>query len=480
MPSPPPRRLGARVRALRRRAALTQVQLADRLGISPSYLNLIENNKRPLPAEVLIQLAAQFQVDLASFAGDDEGRTVSDLVEVFSDPLFEEHGVTTTELRELLAAAPVAARAVLTLYNAYKSTRESADTLASRLYDGEEVPGLDRARLSSEEVTDLVQRNGNHFPALEEAAEELWARAPLDRNDLYPGLVRTLERDLGVTVRIEPADGARDVLRRFDPERRVLALSELLPTRSRNFQLAHTIGLLTQGPTIDRILAEELLSTPESRSLARVALGNYFAAAVTMPYAPFLEAARQTRYDVDVVARRFRVGFEQAAHRLTSLRRPGAEGVPFHFLRIDVAGNISKRFSASGIRFARFSGTCARWNVFTAFGTPGMIRVQVSRMPDGAAFFCIARTVQKDSFGYHAQHPIMAIGLGCLVEYARELVYADGVDLESANNVVPVGVTCRTCERTDCEQRAVPSARSPLRIDENVRMISPYAPGPGR
>lgn len=467
-----PVRLGSRVRALRRRLGLTQVQLAEKLGISSSYLNLIENDKRPLPAQVLLTLATQLQVDLATFASEEEARTVAELVEVFADPLFEPHEVGTAEVRELASVAPSAARAVVALYHAYKRAREDGEALADAVGDHDE--GADPARLSSEEVTALIQRHQNHFPALELAAEELWRRARLDRQDLYPGLVRHLEKELGFAVRIAPAEAEAQELRRYDPDRRLLTLSELLPTRARNFELAATIALLTQESTLGALLADAPLTTDASRALARVALANYFAGAVLMPYAPYLEAARRARYDLDVVSRRFRVGFEQAAHRLTSLRRAGQEGVPFHFVRMDVAGNISKRFSASGIRFARFSGTCPRWNVFAAFQTPGLIRVQISTMPEGDTFFCIARTIQRDSFGWHQQPPMLAIGLGCKIEFARELVYAEGIDLENARNVVPVGVTCRTCSRVDCAERAVPSLRSPLRIDEQVRRASPY------
>jgi predicted transcriptional regulator len=221
---------------------------------------------------------------------------------------------------------------------------------------------------------------------------------------------------------------------------------------------------------------DENLTTTESRALARVALANYFAAALLMPYQPFLETARAERYDIELLAHRYGASFEQVCHRLTTLRRPGAEGVPLHFLRIDIAGNISKRFSGSGIRFARFSGACPRWNVHAAFMTPGMIRIQVSRMPDGNVYFCIARTVRSDRGGYHAPHTVQAIGLGCDVRYARELVYADGIDVEDPNAAVPVGVTCRICEHLDCEQRAFPALTHPLRIDENVRGVSFFAP----
>ena len=185
-----------------------------------------------------------------------------------------------------------------------------------------------------------------------------------------------------------------------------------------------------------------------------VVKASYFAGAVLMPYEPFLAAARELRYDVELLERRFGVSFEQVCHRLTTLRRPGSEGVPFHFLRIDIAGNISKSFSASGIRFARFSGACPRWNAHAAFLTPGLIRTQLSEMPDGRKYFCIARTIQKDTGGYRGQHAMQALGLGCEMGHAKELIYADGLRLDQPP--VPVGVTCRLCERTDCEQRAFP------------------------
>jgi predicted transcriptional regulator/transcriptional regulator with XRE-family HTH domain len=467
-------KLGAKVRALRRRENLNQVQLAERLGISPSYLNLIESNKRPLPASLLIRLAQLFNVDLHTFATDEDARLVADLIEVFADPLFEGNGLTSTEVREVATASPNAGRAVLSLYRAFQAARESAASLSSRVSEGEELTGVDRSSIPSEEVSDLIQSHMNHFPDLETGAEELWKSAKLELDELSPGLVRYLEKQLGVQVRIARGEAERGTLRRFDAQRKILTLSELLPTRSRQFQMAHQIGLLTQRATLESLAQDPRLTTDESRALARVALANYFAGAVLMPYEPFLQAAREERYDIDVIGRRFRVGFEQVSHRLTTLRRPGAEAVPFHMIRIDVAGNISKRFSASGIRFPRFSGICPRWNIFAAFLTPGMIRIANSRMPDGLTYFCLARTIHKDSGGYHAQHPVQAIGIGCQAQYAKQLVYSDGVDLDNVESATPVGVTCRLCERTDCEQRALPSLRHPLQVDENVRGLTLY------
>ncbi|KYF87444.1 DNA-binding protein [Sorangium cellulosum] len=466
--------LGAKVRALRRREHMTQVDLAERLGVSASYLNLIENNRRPLTAPLLIRLAQIFQLDLQNFASEEDVRLTADLHEVFGDPIFESHGLTNADLRELVASSPNVARAVLTLYRTYATTRESLDTLGERLA-GDGFVAVDNSRLPSEEVSDLIQRRMNHFPELEEGAEALWREAELDADDVYRGLVRYLHATRGIEVRIVRVADERQAMRRYDPERRVLSISEVLPPRSRRFQLAHQLGLLTQSAAIDRILRDENLTTPESRALARVALANYFAAAILMPYQPFLEAARAERYDIELLAHRFGTSFEQVCHRLTTLRRPGAEGVPMHMVRIDIAGNISKRFSGSGIRFARFSGACPRWNVHAALMTPGMIRIQLSQMPDGAVYFCIARTVRSDRGGYHVPHTVQSIGMGCDVRYARELVYADGIDLDNIDAAVPVGVTCRTCERLDCAQRALPALQHPLRLDENRRGVSFYA-----
>lgn len=466
-------RLGAKVRALRRKESLSQAQMALRLGISASYLNLIENDRRPLPAVVLLRLGQEFGVDLQGFAGSEDQRLVADLLEALSDPLFESHPLNAADVRELAQSSPQLAQAMLALYRAWQGARRSAESLASEL-DLKDLTGVGPSHIPSEEVSDLIQQRMNHFAELEEGAERLWRDARLDAGDLHGSLTRYLSQSLGIGVKIARWAEQPGTLRRFDPERKTLYLSELLPTRSRTFQLAHQLALLTQREVLDRLCDEAGLTTPEARTLARVALANYFAAAVMMPYEAFRSAAEEERYDIDVLGRRFRVGFEQVCQRLTTLRRPGREGVSFHMIRIDVAGNISKRFSASGIRFARFSGVCPRWNIFAAFQTPGMIRIQVSKMPDGETFFCIARTVQRDAGGYHDQHPVMAIGLGCTVDEARRLVYADGVDLTSPSTAVPVGVSCRICERTDCDQRAMASMRQALRLDENVRGMSLY------
>jgi len=471
MANPP---LGAKVRALRRRQSMTQAELADRLGISASYLNLIEHGRRPLPAPLLIRLAGVFALDLKSLSGEQDARSAADLLELFGDPLFDGHDLPAAEVRELAAGSPQVARAVVALYHAYRAAKEAASTLASQLSE-RGVSAVD-SRLPTEEVSDLIQRHGNYFPELEEGAERLWRDARLDPANLYEALVRHLEARHGVKVQVERTATMARAVRRYDRSAGVLSLSEVLRRGSRNFQLAYQLGLLAEEAAIDRYAGDPQLTSPEARALSRVALSNYFAAAVLMPYGPFLEAARGERYDVELLGHRFRAGFEQTSHRLTTLRRPGAEGVPFHMVRIDIAGNISKHFSASGMRFPRFGGACPRWAVFGCFLTPGMIRTQLSQLPDGSRHFWVARTVRKEGGGFHAPRTVHALALGCDVAHAKKLVYADGVDLDSREAVVPVGMTCRLCDRMDCEQRALPPLQHPLQVHENVRGVSFYAP----
>jgi len=469
-------RLGPKVRSLRRREGLTQTQLAAKLEISPSYLNLIEHNQRPLPSHLLVKLAQVLKVDLGAFADDSHSRVTGDLQEIFGDPLFEELPLTTNDVREL-ADNPAAARAVIALYHAYRATNESTRALASTLYDGRDFLGLNPAHLPSEEVSDVIQVNMNYFPELEAAGERVAAAARLDRRDIYRSLVVYLRDKHGVEVDLVPVSRDRGAIRRYDPDHRVLTLSEVLPPWSRNFQIAHQIGLLDAQEEIKTIIArsEKNLTGQESVRLCRVAMANYFAAALLMPYDEFLRMTEEVRYDIELLQHHYTVSWEQVCHRLTTMRRAGGEGVPFHFVRVDIAGNISKRFSGTGIRFARFSGSCPRWDVHAAFLTPGRIRTQLSKMPDGTAYFCVARTIRK-SWGYAAGDALMAVGIGCPVAAARKLVYADGCDLDNLDAAVPIGTTCRLCERLDCEQRAFPALQHGMTIDENVRGRSFYAP----
>ncbi|MFT7626286.1 MAG: putative transcriptional regulator/DNA-binding XRE family transcriptional regulator [Myxococcota bacterium] len=465
-------RLGAKIRALRRGRDMTQAGLAVRLGISASYLNLIEHDRRALTAPLLIKLAQVLEIDLKTFAPDSDERTIADLMEVFGDAIFDGHSLSTTDVREFCLQAPGVSRAVLALYEGYREVQDTSRELSMRMSEQSDHAGLESWRLPSEEVTELLQRNRNYIGVLETAAEELWEEASLQAGDLWGGLSRFLRQKHGVDVRLVEADASSPHVRHYDPHRRLLVISEVLPPPSRVFQLAHQVALLTRGEVLDKVVDDPTLTTEDSTALGRVVAANYFAGAVMMPYERFREDSERQRYDAEMLGLRFRASFEQVCHRLTTLGRPGHEGIPFHFVRLDLAGNISKRYSGSGMSLARFSGLCPRWNVHAAFQNPGAVRVQVSQTPDKENWFSFARTVNPAPGGFRTARAALAVALGCKVEYASKMVYSDGLDLKDPNAAVDIGVSCRMCERTNCKQRAFPQLQKPLSIDVNVRGLS--------
>ncbi|MFI5010861.1 MAG: short-chain fatty acyl-CoA regulator family protein [Hyphomicrobiales bacterium] len=468
-------RIGGKLRRMRQERHMTQMQMAAELGLSPSYLNLIESNQRPVTVRVLLKLAERFQVELSTLAPEDDERLSTNLLEVFSDPLFDGADVKTSDVRDLVSSLPAVAHAFVDLYEAYRRRVSLPGSSAA----GEDASEDGAAGIPSEEVTEFLQRRSNHFPQLEESAESLWVEHGLALHTLHQDLIDLLSQRFAVDVEVAPSDVMQGELRRYSPLNRRLELSEMLPLPSRTFQLAHQLAFLALRKEIEAIASAGKFLTPAADALARSALANYFAGALLMPYGRFLAAARSTRYDLDVLQHRFGVSFEQVCHRLSTLRRPGQEGVPFHLIRVDIAGNISKRFSASGIHIARFGAACPRWNVYDAFATPGMVRVQVSKMPEGEAFFCMARTIEPAGRmtrrgGLPHRAGLLSIGLGCAIQHARDLVYSDGLNLDDPQIVTPIGVSCRTCPRDDCSDRAMPSLNQRLEIDENRRGLSTY------
>jgi len=466
--------LGPKMRRLRREHGLTQAQMAEQLGISPSYLNLIEHNQRPVTVPLLLKLAQGFGVDLQGFAEDDDSRMVAGLREVFSDPLFESADLKSQDFRDVVAATPALAAAVVQLYRAYRERCDDVRLLAEQVADRDKLHLIQNPSFPVDEVREMFHVHSNHFPDLEAAAEALWEIATLRSGDLYRGLADYLDAACSVRVRLLPIDVMGHAARRYDRHSRRILVSEMLSQPARVFQLACQIGLLQHRELLDRIADQATLSSDEARRLARLGLANYFAGAVMMPYGRFLEAARAVRYDIDILRQRFDASFEQICHRLTTLQRPGAKGVPFFMIRTDKAGNVSKRFSAAGFNFARFGGACPRWNVHDAFRTPGIIHTQFAEMPDGTAYISIARTVTKSSGGYRVPAQQFAIALGCDVAHAGHLVYGDDLNLENRAAAVPIGVNCRLCPRLDCNQRAFPPLNHRLIVDENTRALSPY------
>ena len=454
--------IGRAIRRLRQDRSLTQSALADRLGISASYLNLIEHDQRKVTASLLIKTAELFQVDFATLAGTEERRAEAALREAFGDPALDGEEVPDAE-REALAGLPRASASVLALHRALRVAREDASGIA--------LPSGRRIQLPYEEAHDAFQDNANHFPTLELRAEAIGGdTSPAEMNHFIAERLRLAH---GLTVRVMPLEGA---IRHYDPAARALLLSEQLPRESRGFQMAFQLMLLEARDEIDTILGILAPSSKEAASIIRIGLLNYAAAALLMPYAAFLRAARALRHDFDALAARFSVSYEQACQRLTTLQAPssqagGVRGLPFFFLRTDLAGNISKRFSAGRFPFARYGGTCPRWIVHHAALTPGVIRVQVAELEDGATFLTIARCVAAPASGWGEPPPVHIIGMGCDIAHAPDLVYADGLDLRAR---VGIGLSCRLCSRLDCRSRAFPPLEHRLELDPAITGASPW------
>ncbi|MCE4946447.1 short-chain fatty acyl-CoA regulator family protein [Streptomyces albulus] len=461
----------AKLRRLRREHGMNQVEMARALGISTSYANQIEQSQRPLTAPVLLRIAEVFGVDAEFFSDADEDRLTADLRTALAD---EACGVELPLPEEIAEAArdhPEVARALVALHHRYRDTAEQAAALAS--------PGPGGSALlptgePHDEVRDFFYTHHNHFDPLDTEAERVAGFLELRPGRAADALDARLAERHGVKV-VQAAPGRSGDARRFDATVGLLFLSPWLSDGQRAFQLATQLALLEHAPLLDQLAegAKEL-TTPESVALARIGLANYFAGALLMPYTVFQATADEVRYDVELLSARFGVGFETVCHRLSTLQRTGRRGVPFSFLRVDRAGNISKRQSATDFHFSRLGGTCPLWTVYAAFSAPGRILTQVAEMPDGKRYFWIARTVTRGGLGHHAPRAEYAVALGCELRHAHRLVYAEGIALADPRAATPIGLGCRICERRDCAQRARPPAGGRLAIDPDRRTYVPY------
>ncbi len=465
--------VGPKLKRLRRELGFTQARMADELGVSASYLNLMERNQRPVTAQILIRLANAFDVDARQFSADDDERAVAELEEILADPLLKGIEVGRAELRDAIDAAPAMVDVVRRLYEAHVALRNRPAAASPALADTDRAEGAYAAN-PIDRVRAVIQDARNHFPELEEAAERVALELGMSGHELFYGIVHRLKERYGIRVSIVPDDLMRHDLRRYDRHRRHLKISELVEPSGRTFQAAYQLAFAEAGEIIDRLANGLEPEATDARRLIRIMLANSFAAALMMPYARFYEAAEALGYDIDVLGARFGASFEQVSHRLTTLARPAMRGVPFFLLRVDSAGNVSKRFSSGLFPFSRFGGTCPLWTVHATFKTPGQILTQVVELPDGSRWFSVARTVRRALSRYGVPSPQFALGLGCELKHAHRLVYARGLDL-AASEAAPIGINCRLCERASCPQRAAPPLSKSLFVDETVRGVSPFA-----
>jgi predicted transcriptional regulator/transcriptional regulator with XRE-family HTH domain len=462
--------LGGRLKRLRRDLGVTQSAMAEQLKVSPSYLNLLERNQRPVTAQVLLRLAEAYDLDLRSLSTDEPGGGAG-LEEVLADKMFADLALNRHEVAEVAELSPSLAEAFVRLYRAYLDRGNLIDLGAFEGRDGA------AGATPTDWVRDLVGAQRNHFADLEELAERMVADLGVDPRELTPAVRDRLLEVHGVRTRVMPVEIMAGALRRYDRHRKQLLLSETLAPASRTFAMTYQLGLMEQGGAIDDIAARYAPPDAATREQLKVFLGNYLAAAIMTPYAKFLAALEETGYDIERVRSRFGVSFEQAAQRLTTLARSGARGIPFFMVRVDAAGNISKRYSSGPFPFSRFGGTCPRWNVHDSFKTPGRIVTQVIETPDGERYFTLSRTVRRVAGLLAGLEDELAVGLGCELKHAGKLTYAKGLDIVSPA-IVEVGPACRICERRNCPQRAAaPVNRKPL-VEESVKSVTsfPFAP----
>ncbi|MFC7536265.1 short-chain fatty acyl-CoA regulator family protein [Sphingomonas sp. GCM10030256] len=457
--------LGARLKRLRRERGLQQSAMAGELGISASYLNHLERNQRPVTAGILLRLAEVFDIDIKGFASDGGDRAGAEqLAEIFSDPMLGDLGVGRSELVELADNNPSVADGITRLYTALRELQRQPPATG----------GSDPRVLITPEtwVRDYIQSQRNHYAELEEGAETLGG-ALGDPLSVAEPLRRRLKEAYGVETKVVPPESLDQASQAYDPQRRLLMLSSLLRPENRTFGIAYQLSLLEFHPIIMRMLDTARPPDPGSRRLLHMSFANYAAGAIMMPYGKFLRAAEQHRYALDRLCADFGANVEQVAHRFTTLGRPGASGVPFFMLRVDPAGNISKRYAGESFPFSHFGGTCPRWHLHAAFQTPGQTIRQLIETPDGQRFFTISRTIERPIRPDLRDDSLLAIGLGCDVRHAPRIAYSDGLDLLNTP-ATPVGPACAICPRMQCPYRATPPAGRALAVHENTKTISPY------
>ena len=465
-------KIGPKIKAFRRQLGLQANKFAEQLGISPAYLTLIEGGKRKIDGDLLIKISKELRVELSDLTSKSDINLENNISELLDDQLFEDLDILGPEVKDLVNTNPKIARALIKLGDNFKQKDHEiinkVESISGKIIDSR------KTSFPGEVISDFLQENKNYFPKLEEFANTIFENVQKNNRTRYIALCDYLKKEYAITVKdIIPEEG-KPFSKIFNKSKKELLLSDYNSLETKKL---HAAAQIAQEGAIDIIkdyLSDFNFPSDESKRLTQVALLNYCGAAILMPYKLFHSECKKLKYDLELLQNTFATSFEQVAHRVTCLQDPKLPGIPFHMLRTDIAGNISKRFSLSGIEIPRYGGACPRWNVYSAFTRPGVIQAAVSKMTNGEKYVCIAKTVEKGVGRYGQSKSILSIGLGCEAKYAKEFVYTENLDISDKKTEIPIGVSCRTCDRLDCSQRAFPPLHKKFDVDINTRGVSVY------
>ena len=464
--------IGHKIKGKRKNLGITQADLSKRLSISPAYLNLMESGKRKIDLDLLLKISNELDIDVSNISKNTDTNLYQNLMDLLGDNLFENLDITNFDVKELIKTNTSIAKALVKLGDNYKKKNQDivnkVENISGKFIDSRKnsFPG--------EVVSDFIQENENYFPNLEDFATDVFHKIQSNNRAGYSSICEYLTTNHSIDVKDVVPNENKPFTKQFYPDTKNFILSDYLSLETKKLFAAAQVAQLEAYDIIDEYLKSFSFPTEESKKLSKVALLNYTGAAIIMPYKPFYEECIKQRYDVELLQNTFATSFEQVAHRITCLQNPEMKGIPFHMLRADVAGNISKRFSLSGIEIPRYGGACPRWNIYAAFTMPGKINAAISKMTNGKKYVCIARTVEKGVGKHGMFKSLLSIGLGCEEKYAKDFVYADSLNLSDKKTETPIGVNCRTCDRMDCQQRAFPPLHKKFDIDLNKRGISVY------
>tara|TARA_B100001123_G_scaffold36361_1_gene37589 strand:- start:587 stop:2011 length:1425 start_codon:yes stop_codon:yes gene_type:complete len=464
--------IGHKIKTKRRKLGISQSDLSKKLSISASYLNLIESGKRKVNVDILLKLSNELGIEISDISKKIDTNLYQNLMDLLGDNLFENLDITNFDIKELVNSNPLIAKALVKLGDNYKKKNQDIVTKVENI-SGKFIDSRKNS-FPGEVVSDFLQENENYFPKLEDFASNFYNKIQTSNRVGYSSICDYLLSNHKIQVKDVVPDEKKPFTKQFDINKKIFLVSDYLNLETKKLYAGAQIAQLEANEIIEEYLNSFSFPSEESKKLSKVALLNYAGAAIIMPYKLFYEECVKQRYDVELLQNTFAVSFEQVAHRITCLQNPKMKGIPFHMLRADVAGNISKRFSLSGIEIPRYGGACPRWNIYKAFTMPGKINAAISKMPNGEKYVCIARTVEKGIGKHGMEKTLLSIGLGCQVKYAKDFVYADSLNLNDKKTETPIGVNCRTCDRMDCQQRAFPPLHKKFDIDLNKRGISVY------